>query len=269
MRLTIRIVRAVVATGSVILYFKKRKLYVDDKYYKLRILPKKTIRIYRKDLFNIIGIIGSMTVCVSIGEKVYLFVKEHDFTFTISEKNLPLTDKADVDVFSVPESVDIVSSPDPIEGLSLSETEKKILKSKKKLPIRDIMWLGIAIGITYYLSQRIDNLPVSPNDKPFNGKPDLPVRTTTQLSWRERRGLPDWMIRDISNEGTYGQITRPTIPDDIVEPIANPHPRRIVVVLFGVLQKMPTPNKDTKIIPNWVYSPLFAGLQALYNRFNK
>lgn len=259
MKLTIVIVRTAISTASIIIYFKKRKLYVDDKCYKIKILPKKTIKIYQKDLLNTIAIIASSSICISMGEKVYFFAKEHDIKVEIS-KRLPPTDIIDVDATSLPESVDIVPVPD-----------SKVLKPKNKLPIRDIVWIGVAIAITYYLGQRIDNLPVSGNDKPFNTKPDIiPAYTTTQLTWWERRGLPQWMIRDISNEGTYGQITRPTIRKDI-EPIANPHPRRIVVILFGILKRIPSSSATTNAskIPAWVYSPLFYTAQILYKRFNK
>jgi hypothetical protein len=189
--------------GSVIIYFKKRKLYLDDKCYKIKILPKKTIKVYRKDVFNIIGIIGSSTLCISMAEKVYFFAKEHDIKLIIS-KRLPPTDIIDVDAISSPDSVDILSSSDPIEVVSLTNT--KVLKPKKKFPIRDIVWIGVAIAITYYLGQRIENLPLSGNDKPFNNKPDIPVYTTTKLSWWDKLVLPDWMIRDISDEGKYGKI---------------------------------------------------------------
>jgi hypothetical protein len=256
MKLTITIVRTAIAAGSIIIYFKRRKLYVDDKCYKIKILPKKKISIYRKDIVNIIGIIGSTTLCVSIGEKVYFFVKEHDITLKIS-KRLPSKNVIDIEAISSPESVDIVSASD-----------SKVLKPKKKLPIRDMVWIGVALAIAYYLGQRIDNLPVSGNDKPFNTKSDIiPAYTTTQLTWWERRGLPEWMIRDISDEGRYGQITRPTIPEDI-DPISDPHPRRIVVILFGLLHRIPTTNTSDRKIPVWAFSPLYAALQALYRKFN-
>ncbi len=121
---TIGVIRIVIVIGSVIIYFKKRKLYVDDKSFKIKILPKKTISIYRKDIFNIIGIIGSSTLFVSIGEKVYFFVKEHDIMLTISKKLAP-TDIIDVDTISSPDSV----SSESIEVLSLAET--KSAKPKK------------------------------------------------------------------------------------------------------------------------------------------
>ncbi len=125
------------------------------------------------------------------------------------------------------------------------------------------MWIGAAIAIAYYLGQRIDNLSVSGNGEPFNSKTDIPVYTTTKLNWWERRGLEDWMIKDISDEGTYGQITRPTLPGDSEpEPIANSRPRRIVVILFTILNRMPNPT-DEKNIPVWEISPLFSAL-AIY-----
>lgn len=256
MKRTILIIRTVIATGSALIYLKKRKLYVDDKYFKIKVWPKKDVKFYRKDVLNIIGIISSSMLVVSIGEKLYIFVKEHNIAFSI--------DATDGDAIPSPDSVDIVSSPDPTEVGSLTNTE--ILKPKKKFPTRDIVWIAVAIAITYYLGQRIDNLPVT---KPVSNELDLPTRTTTQLSWWERRGLEDWMIKDISDEGTYGKITRETFRKDI-EPIANSRPRRYIVILFAMLNKIPDPSDDkNNRIPVWVVSPLFSALRTIYRKFNK
>ena len=37
MKRTILIIRTVIATGAVLIYFKKRKLYVDDKYFQIKV----------------------------------------------------------------------------------------------------------------------------------------------------------------------------------------------------------------------------------------
>lgn len=254
MKLTSVLTRAVItriglATGSVIIYFRRRKLYVDDKCYEIKIFPKKKIKIYRKDIINVIGIVGTSTLCVSIGEKIYFFFQDHDITLKIS-KRLP------------PPPTDISDVADPIEGVSL--TERRI--PKNKFPIRDIVWIAVAFGITYYLGQRIDG---SGSELIAVQKPDIITRETTQLSWWERRTMPDWMIKDLSDEGTYGQITRPTIVPKKVEPIANPRPRRFLVILFTVLRRIPEPENTKSRIPGWVYSPLFYLLQTTYRRFNK
>jgi len=249
------IVRTVIATSSVVIYFKKRKLYVDDKVYKIRILPNKTVKVYQKDVVNVIGIVGTSTLCISIAEKVYFFAKDqiarHDITFKfkISER-LPPED-----------SVDIVTLPNT-----------HVLKPKNKFPIRDIVWIAVAIAITYYLGQRIDGKGLNDvNLKDFNNKPDIPI-LTTKLSWWDKLTLPDWMIRDISDEGTYGQVTRPTILRENIEPIANPRPRRFVVILFSILQHVPISNSDSKA-PVWykkfIYSPLFHLVETVYKKLNK
>lgn len=264
MKLTSVITRAVItrigiATGSVIIYFRRRKLYVDDKCYEIKILPKKKIKIYRKDIINVIGIVGTSTFCVSIGEKIYLFFKEHDIALKISKRFPPTpTDISD--------SVDPVV--DPIEVVSL--TDKKI--QKNRLPIRDIVWIAVAFGITYYLGQRIDGSGVnggSGSQVIPVPKPEIIPRETTQLSWWERRTMPDWMIKDISDEGTFGQITRPTILGEKVEPIANPRPRRFVVILFTILRRIPESETNKSKIPGWMYSPIFYLLKAAYRKFNK
>jgi hypothetical protein len=261
------IVRTVIATSSIVIYFKKRKLYVDDKVYKIRILPNKTVKVYQKDVVNVIGIVGTSMLCISIAGKVYFFAKDqiarHDITFKfkISKRVLP-ADTGNVNI------TDVTSLPaDLVDIDTLPNTN--VLQPKKKFPIRDIVWIAVAITITYYLGQRIDNLPVSGNDNPVSSKPNLPVRTTTQLTWWQRRGLPEWLINDMSDEGMYGQITRPAIVEDI-EPIANPHPRRFVVILFTILNRIPDPtfNNNTKI-PSWMYSPAWYLVQAIYRKFNK
>lgn len=267
MKRTILIIRTLIATGAVLIYFKKRKLYVDDKYFQIKVWPKKDVKIYRKDILNIIGIISSSTLFVSIGEKVYFFVKEHDIMLTISKKDFSSIDAIDGDAISLPDAVDIISSPDP--GDVLPSIEKNEFQSKKKFPTRDIVWIAVALAITYYLGQRIDRIDNLPVSKLSMKEPGSTTRTTTQLNWWERRGLEDWMIKDISDEGTYGQITRPTLPGDIEpEPIANSRPRRIVVILFTILNRMPNPT-DEKKIPVWVISPLFSALQFIYRRINK
>jgi hypothetical protein len=118
------------------------------------------------------------------------------------------------------------------------------------------------------LGQRIDNLSIGVDDNSVI-KPERTVRATTQLSWWERRSMPDWMIKDLSNEGTYGEITRPTIVENEIPPIASPRPRRFVVILFTVLNRIPDPENVKKRIPSWVISPAFYAIQALYRKFNK
>ena len=261
------IVKTVIASCSVVVYFKKRKIYIDDKYYKLRILPKKTVNIYRKDLVNIVGIIASSSLVVSMGEKVYLIAKDQisqrkvTFEFKISEKLTPI----DADK---PEQIIPLVEVDPDSLISVADTSA--LKPQKQLPIRDIVWLVVAISIAYYLGQRIDAssaLGTISNEslETLDKKQTIPM-LTTELTWWEKLTLPDWMIKDISNEGTYGQITRPTIVPKKVEPIVDPHPRRFVVILFSILQRSNTEN--TKV-PVWLYSPLLYIIQTVYKKFNK
>jgi hypothetical protein len=133
MKSTIGIIRIVVAVGSVIIYFKKRKVYVDDKSFKLRVLPKKTINIYQKDVLNIVGIISSSVFVVSMGEKIYLFIKEHDIALIIGKKDLSGADMIDVEPVS----------SEPIEVLSLAEAES--VKPKQRFHTRDIIWASESI----------------------------------------------------------------------------------------------------------------------------
>jgi hypothetical protein len=264
------IVRTVIATSSIVIYFRKRKLYVDDKVYKIRILPNKKVKVYQKDVVNVIGIVGTSMLCISIAEKVYFFAKDqiarHDITFKFKiSKRLPPADTGNVDI------TDVTPLPgDPVDIVTLSDTN--VLQPKNKFPIRDIVWIAVAFGITYYLGQRIDGSGLnggSGSELTAVQKPEIITRETTQLSWWERRTMPEWMIRDLSDEGTYGQITRPTIVSEKVEPIANPRPRRFLVILFTVLRRIPEPETTKSKIPGWIYSPLFYLLKTTYRRFNK
>ena len=270
------IVKTAITTFSVVVYFRKRKLYVDDKSYKIRILPKKKITVYQKDILNVVGIICSSIVAISIGEKVYVLAKDqiakHKVTFQLKiTERLPSADSTDI---SLTEKVEVVSVSEqalaePVDVLSLPD--KNTLQPQRKFPTRDIVWIAIAIAIAYYLGQRIDNAGTDMGVS-IPSKPDIPapIVETTHLTWWEKITLPDWMIKDLSDEGTYGQITRPTIPSKDIEPIVNPKPRRIVVFLFSIINKVPKPtnDNDNSTIP-WLCSPLLNVLQKLYRRLNK
>jgi len=259
------VVRTVIATSSVIIYFKKRKLYVDDKFYQIKVLPSKTVKVYKKDVVNIIGIVGASTLCISIAEKAYCLAKnqiaKYDITFKVS-KRLPPADAGNTSIVD-PDMIDF-TSPDSVEIVPLQD---QTLQPKSSFPVRDIVWIAVAIALTYYLGQRIDGTSLNDvNPKDFSDESKIPI-LTTNLSWWEKLTLPDWMIKDISDEGTFGQITRPTITKTDIEPIANPRPRRIVVILFSILQQNPALNSTSKV-PVWMYSPLFYLVQAVYRRFN-
>lgn len=260
------IIKTVIVTSSVAIYFKKRKLYVDDKCYRIRVLPKKKVTIFRKDIVNIVSIIGSSTLIFTLAEKAYVLVqseigrREITFKFEISERLSPVDPVA-----SLPESmdVDIILLPDSV--VSVPDTNIDVLKPQRQFPVRDIFWFAAALAITYYLGQRIDYL----NLEPLDNKPTtIETIETFELSWWDKLNMPDWMIKDLSNEGTYGQISRPTIRTN-TEPISSPHPRRFLVILFSILQKSPDPTGENFRIPTWVYSPLLFLLQTAYKRFNK
>lgn len=270
------IFRTVIATSSVVIYFKKRKLYVDDKIYKIRILPNKKVKIYQKDVVNVIGIVGSSILCVSIAEKVYFLAKDqiakYDITFKFKiSKRFPFVDTENKNIVNIDiDSTNVTPLPaDPVDIVASPNTN--VPQPKNKFPIRDIVWIVVALSITYYLGQQIAGSDLGDvNLKDFDDKPEI-RSVTTQLSWWEKLTYPEWFIKDISDEGTYGQITRPTIITEKVEPIANPRPRRFVVILFSILQHVPPSNSTNSKskVPVWLSSPLVYIVQTVYRKFNK
>jgi hypothetical protein len=255
------IYKVVVAAGSMIVYFKKRKLYVDDKFIKIRILPKKSVKIYRKDVLNIISIIGTSTVAVVLAEKVYILAKDQISRYDIN---------VDLNVKKKSNPTDVVADiPNAVEVIP--EASPETISSKRKLPYRDILWILVAVGLTYYLGERIDASGIGGVEPDALPKKKTVVREQFQLDFFQRLLWPEWMKRDLSDENQYTMITRPTeIPDDI-DPILNKKPRRFVVLLFIVLRKLPVPKNIPKKrrIPVWVYSPLYGFAKSLYRKFNK
>ena len=225
---------------------------------------------------------------ITIAEKTYVFAKDqylaakdhfgkHEITvnFKITER-LPSTDPVDL----VSDPVDFVSSTDSnVKAI-------KIVEPSNQLPIRDIVWIVVILGVTYYLGQRIDfnvnNFTTNPIIDLSPEEPKIPTPEYKyqkfDFTWWEKLTLPKWMIQDLSDEGTFGKYTRrvPILPEpeETIEPIANSRPRRFIVIINWILHLRirnntdSKPTSDTSKTPTWVFSPLFYVLEKIYKKFN-